>query len=223
VTNDDAYNPLDTTNLGKSVAEALLGRKAVALGGLPRFEGAGIYVLYYSGPFPAYGALSSRNSDGRFEAPIYIGKAIPKGARKGGTGRSSGPGRALHDRLREHADSVNAAANLDIADFHCRYLVVDDIWIPLGESLLIAKFAPIWNNIVEGFGNHAPGKGRHEGKRPIWDVLHPGREWALKCADRDETPGQIEAQVRAFLATTPIPVSTHFYVEQKRGDYRTGG
>ena len=218
-----SYNPLDKTNLGKSVAEALLGRKPMALGGLGTFSGAGIYAIYYTGTFAAYNALSARNAGDRFEAPIYVGKAIPKGARKGGTGKSSELGRALYDRLREHAESVRSVANLDIADFYCRYLVVDDIWIPLGESLLIAKFAPIWNSIVEGFGNHAPGKGRHEGKRPVWDVLHPGRAWALKCAERDESPAQIEAQVRSFLAATPLPVSAHFYAEQRKGDYRTGG
>lgn len=217
---DSSYNPLATTNLGKSVAEALLGRKSVALGGLERFSGAGIYVIYYNGPFAAYKVLSARNAQGRLEVPIYVGKAIPKGARKGGTGQTTGLGRALHDRLRQHAESVRSVANLDIADFHCRYLVVDDIWIPLGESLLIAKFAPIWNNIVDGFGNHAPGKGRHEGKRPLWDVLHPGRAWALKCAARDETPAQIEAQVRNFLASTPLPTSPHFYVEQQKGVYK---
>ena len=33
-----------------------------------------------------------------------------------------------------------AAENLDVDDFECRYLIVDDIWIPLGETLLIGRF-----------------------------------------------------------------------------------
>ena len=74
------YNPLDKINLGISVAEALLGRKPVALDGLERFNGAGIYALYYVGDFEAYRALSLRNAgaDG-LVAPIYVGKAIPAG------------------------------------------------------------------------------------------------------------------------------------------------
>ena len=30
--------------------------------------------------------------------------------------------------------SIEEASNLDIADFHCRYLIVDDIWIPLAGA-----------------------------------------------------------------------------------------
>ena len=223
MSNEAIYNPLDKANLGKSVAEALVGRRPTPLDALPRFAGSGIYALYYTGLFPAYSALATRNNGDRFEAPIYVGKAIPKGGRKGAGVEATAVGRSLHVRLGEHAESVRLAANLDIRDFHCRYLVTDEIWIPLGESLLITKFAPIWNNIVDGFGNHDPGKGRHAGKRPLWDVLHPGRSWALKCADRAENPVQIEAQVRAFLASTPLPASTHFYAEQRQAIFRIDG
>lgn len=47
------YNPLDKTNLGASVADALLGRKPRKLLGLKRFDGAGIYALslFYQGRF----------------------------------------------------------------------------------------------------------------------------------------------------------------------------
>lgn len=69
-------------------------------------------------------------------------------------------GRFLHGRLREHAESVRAAENLNIDNFAARWLVVDDIWIPLGETLLIGKFQPVWNRLLDGFGNHDPGAGR---------------------------------------------------------------
>ena len=36
----------------------------------------------------------------------------------------------------------------------------------LGESLLIAKFAPIWNKLIDGFGNHDPDKGRYGARVP---------------------------------------------------------
>ncbi|MEX1196232.1 MAG: Eco29kI family restriction endonuclease, partial [Pseudohongiellaceae bacterium] len=92
-----------------------------------------------------------------------------------------------------------------ISDFHCRYLVVDDIWIPLGESLLIAKFNPVWNVVIDGFGNHDPGKGRHKGMRPRWDVLHPGRSWADKCEPRPESASQIVGEIADYLRNNPPP------------------
>lgn len=192
------FNPLDKTNLGSSVADALLARPALPLAELEKFPGAGVYAIYYSGEFKPYAALAALNSSGDFHAPIYVGKAVPEGARKGGSLESK-PGRVLFRRLAEHAETIRAAVNLNIDDFHCRFLVVDDIWIPLGESLLIARFSPIWNSLVDGFGNHDPGSGRHAGMRPRWDVLHPGRLWAEKCRDRKETKRDIERDVVSFL------------------------
>lgn len=224
------YNPLDMKNLGASIAEALLGRKPAPLGDLRIFRGAGIYAIYYIGDLKPYELLVARNREERFEAPIYVGKAVPKGARKGLRENLAGASsRALFERLAEHAESIRAnerhaegnavKTQLRIDDFFCRYLVVEDIWIPLGESLLIAKFSPIWNHLVDGFGNHDPGAGRYQGKRPLWDVLHPGRAWALRCAGRDDTAEGISMQVEAFLRATPLPASPHFYVEQRRGVY----
>ena len=131
--------------------------------------------------------------------PIYVGKAVPPGAHKGNFGLDTDPGQALYRRLKEHAESIRRASNLNIKDFQCRYLVVDDIWIPLGEALLIAKFAPIWNKIIDGFGNHDPGKGRYQQLRSRWDTLHPGRSWAHKCQERGETSEQIEGELIAYL------------------------
>lgn len=217
------YNPLDTENLGRSVAEALLGRKPTPLDGLVSFEGAGIYALYYQGQHPAYERLAALNRGSDPQAPIYVGKAIPEGARKGGIGTRKATNTALHKRLTEHAESIRATKDLNVADFSCRFLVVEDIWIPLGESLLIAKFSPVWNQIAEGFGNHDPGSGRHNGKRPRWDVLHPGRAWAEKCQPRPETAEQIGGEVSAHLRAF-LPISKpHYFVEQPQAVYRTSG
>lgn len=213
------FNPLDKTNLGRSVAEALLGRKPASLDGLSRFHGAGIYALYYVGPFPAYLPLSVRNAGSEgLVAPIYVGKAIPAGGRKGASLSTTPKTLALWTRLREHADSIRAT-KLRIEDFQCRYLVVDDIWIPLGESLLIAKFSPIWNSLIDGFGNHDPGKGRYQGMRTRWDVLHPGRGWADRCAARPETAGDVDREVRAHLEQLTPPPSPHFLVEERKASY----
>ncbi len=205
------FNPLDKRNLGASVAEALLASRPQSLGEIQTFQGAGIYAIYYVGDFPTYKEIAKRNREGRFQAPIYVGKAVPEGARKGG-GTASGdvPTRALYKRLAEHAESIRAVENLGLADFHCRFLVVEDIWIPLGESLLIARFAPVWNSLVDGFGNHDPGKGRHQGQRPRWDVLHPGRAWAVRCRAREERPEDIAREVKTYLRDTPFPKATMF-------------
>jgi hypothetical protein len=200
------YNPLDKRNLGASVAEALLEQDPHPLDSLPKpFEGAGVYAIYYHGDFPAYAELAKRNRDGRFEAPIYVGKADAEGGRKGGLGLDAKPGRPLFKRLNEHAKSVREAENLEIADFSCRFLTVEPIFVALGESLLIATFSPIWNKLVDGFGNHDPGGGRRQGMCPRWDVLHPGRSWAHKMAKRPETADQIAEEVRTYIHTAPRP------------------
>jgi len=191
----EPYNPLDKKHIGESVADALLKSTPVLLDGIESFAGAGIYAIYYTGDFPAYAQISESNQGGLYNAPIYVGKAVPPGARKGNFGVDGDPGPALIKRLKEHAKSISEAKNLNIDDFTCRFLVVDDIWIPLGESLLIAKFSPIWNKLVDGFGNHTPGAGRFKQMRSRWDVLHPGRDWAEKCKKRPETAEQISVEI----------------------------
>jgi hypothetical protein len=204
------FNPLDKKNLGASVAEALLTSHVYALGDIPAFVGAGIYALYYTGKLPCYADNAKLNVDGQFGMPIYVGKAVPSGARKGGGAGTGTYSRALVNRLNEHADSIRAVSNLDIEDFWCRFLVVDDIWIPLGESLIIARFSPVWNSLIDGFGNHDPGKGRYNGMRPRWDVLHPGRLWATKCRPRGETAADISRDVKTYLRGVAVPRSTRF-------------
>lgn len=197
------FNPLDKRHLGENVGQAMLRQSVKPLGNQESFEGAGIYAIYYTGDFPGYEALAEQNRGNRFLAPIYVGKAVPKGTRKGGD-LEAAPGRVLQGRLNQHAKSIEEASNLNIDDFHCRYLIVDDIWIPLGESLLIAKFYPLWNKLIDGFGNHDPGKGHHAGLRPRWDVLHPGRPWADRCQARNETEEQIIREARNYLCNNPL-------------------
>ncbi len=211
------FNPLDKKNLGISVAQALLSREVVGLSALETFNGAGIYALYYSGTFAPYSKLSEHNKSDRFQMPIYVGKAENQ-KRKGGA-TSSTRSTVLFRRLREHAESIHQARKtLRLQDFHCRFLVVDDIWIPLGENLLIAIFSPIWNTLIDGFGNHDPGGGRYEGMRPRWDVLHPGRPWAERCKDRPETVSQIESDVQEFLRAIPAKPA-RFYAGKPLGIY----
>jgi hypothetical protein len=189
--NDEtAYNPLDKLHLAESVANAILSRPVASLPPAP-FHGAGVYLIYYTGDFSAYQAIAQRNAENRYDWPIYVGKAIPKGSRRAKFDVNPTSGRYLFHRLYQHARSIEETENLHLSDFHCRYLVVDDIWIPLGESLLIRRFSPIWNITLDGFGNHDPGSGRYKQKRSPWDVIHPGRTWAQKCQENPRSESEI--------------------------------
>lgn len=193
------YNPLDKVHLGESVANAILNRPIEPLPPPDVFLGAGIYAIYYTGDFAPYREIAERNRSDQFAWPIYVGKAIPAGARRGGLGLSIAPGRALYSRLAEHGQSVDVATNLNRDDFRCRYLVVDDIWIPLGEALLVKQFSPLWNTTLDGFGNHDPGSGRYKQRRSPWDVVHPGRAWATRCQDNSRSEAEILADVQASI------------------------
>lgn len=190
------FNPLEKRHLAKSIVNELLSRNIHPLPP-PFFEGAGIYALYYSGRHDLYTSLAL--SPGREEKPIYVGKAMSPGVRIGGYGLNTPPGAVLFNRLKEHATSIKQARDLELDDFRCRYLVVDDIWIPLAETLLIEMYRPVWNTIVSGFGNHDPGKGRHRQQRSAWDTLHPGRPWADNLQPCRLSRNQIIEELRQAL------------------------
>ncbi len=197
---DSPYNPLDKFHLGESVARALLNRPVEILPPAAPFIGAGIYALYYTGDFTPYRKIADKNYNDRWSAPIYVGKAVPPGARKGGYGLGEAPGPVLYRRLCEHAESIKQSNNLSPDHFRCRCLVVDDIWIPLGESLLVSRFSPLWNKAIDGFGNHDPGAGRYNQRRSLWDELHPGRPWAAKLQPAGRSTADIQEMIKNFLA-----------------------
>jgi hypothetical protein len=208
---EQPYNPLSRENLGKSVAEALLRQAVMPMPpanrrvrasrsvGLPEFSGAGIYALYYVGRYQLYERISKQNSssDTPYTMPIYVGKADLKGARTG-IYNSANTGSQLYERLCEHSRSIHQVNDLDLDDFRCKYLIVEDIWIPLGESLLINQFKPVWNKFG-GFGIHQPGGGRERQKRSIWDTLHPGRALAANLPPNELSKEYIESLVRDYL------------------------
>lgn len=188
----EPFNPLDKRNIGESIVNAMLAKALEPLPPAP-FIGAGVYAIYYSGPHPAYAQLIAG-------CPIYVGKAVPAGARKGNVGVDPDQGCALHNRLKEHAESIASTDTLEVADFACRHLAVDDIWIPLAETLLIERFQPLWNVLIDGFGNHDPGKGRKGQQRSKWDTLHPGRTWAARLKPNGMAPQAIAEDIADFLA-----------------------
>ena len=193
----EPYNPLAKIELARSVEAELLSRDVVPLAEVPKFVGAGIYVLYYRGPNPVYEPISGKS------VPIYVGRAVPKGARKGETDERS-HGAELWDRVQEHRESINQVPDLAINDFTVRYLVTEELFIPLAERLMINALKPVWNRVADGFGNHDPGSGRKDQKRSKWDALHPGRPWAEKLAEPKDPREVIVAKIEAHFATNPV-------------------
>ena len=103
--------------------------------------------------------------------------------------------RAMRDRLSNHGCSIDAATNLNIDDFLCRFLAVVPVWVTLAERFLIDYYRPVWNIGVDGFGNNPQGQNRATGDRSWWDTLHPGRSWASQ-----RTPKGTEAEAMALVA-----------------------
>jgi hypothetical protein len=211
---DTPFNPLDMVHLAESVGNALLTSRPLRADLLRPFQGAGVYAIYYKGSEPPYETLGEANKRlpiGDVGVPLYVGKAVPSGGRKGINVATTS--RSLHGRLMDHRNSIAQATNLDVSEFYFRWLVVEPIWIPLGESILIQKFSPVWNVVLDGFGNHAPGSGRGEGVLSLWDTLHPGRRstprgqtepvfWADKYRPNPAAQTDIADLVRAHLDAT---------------------
>lgn len=193
-------------NLGESVTNALLAAEPVRLDQMRTFIGSGLYAIYYTGSQFPYTELGAANEDGKFEVPIYVGKAEGKTR----TGLTEARTRDLYERIRGHRTSIQQATNLDVEDFYVRWLVTEPIWIPLGESILIGRYVPVWNSILWGFGNNEPGGGRGKGLLSRWDTMHPGRgsiskttrQFVLrsdKYPPRPESKEQIEHEVANYI------------------------
>ena len=131
--------------------------------------GRGVYTIHYLGDQEAYAGLGG--------APIYVGQAL-----------------SLQSRLRDHARSIEQAANLKLNDFTYRWLVLAPVWLGLTEEILISQYRPLWN-FIRGFGNHDQGRTRNAQQRSQWDTLHPGRPWA---AQQQELSGGRDAVLAAI-------------------------
>jgi hypothetical protein len=70
--------------------------------------------------------------------------------------------------------------------------------------MLIDLFNPVWNKLIDGFGNHDPGSGRYLQKRAPWDELHPGRAWAEKLRP-GRPPKELLKLLSDFFKGKPVP------------------
>jgi hypothetical protein len=163
-----------------------------------RFKGTGVYALYYTGKHPLYARYAELNRLS-YSYPIYVGKAVPKGWRQSRisdvvTKQSN----ELYSRLREHARNISIGAGLELQEFSCRFIIFEDSgsdMIGTIEAALIKLNRPLWNSVVDGFGNHTPGAGRFKQAKSDWDVIHAGRAWAEKC---EGVPKNEEAIIKSI-------------------------
>lgn len=184
------------------VDEAVRFFTSTPVHGLPppkRFIGTGVYGLYYVGDFELYSKIACLNQEACVH-PIYVGKAVPSGWRTARVTDSDAP--VLHQRLREHMRSIQHAANLQVSDFRCQFMILggseSDLVVP-AEAELIRRYRPLWNSVIDGFGNHDPGRGRYNQARSEWDVLHPGRPWAERLTGESPQLEDVIAKVQQFL------------------------
>ena len=220
MSDEHIYNPLDKAHLAESIVREFFKRQLHPLAPSEAFAGAGIYALYYRGNFPLYREISE--SLKRFLAPgsgptmdqptpVYIGKSDPPGSRKGSFEDEAVEGgeeeaqeflttrpkhRRLYERLRQHQTSISLTKNLKIEDFRCRYMLVDEVWVALGEARLVDWFKPLWNVLIEGFGSKVEGSGRGSTARSVWDILHPGRKENLGIQVASAIEMRIVADIR---------------------------
>lgn len=167
-----------------------------------RFEGTGVYAIYSIARSGVYSKFHAINRTA-FHIPIYIGKAVPRGWRQARLLSSSQvTSYELSSRLREHSRSLDIGAGLSVSDFFCRFMILEDQesdLIGTVEAALIRKYRPIWNTLIDGFGNHDPGKGRYEQAKSDWDVCHPGRSWAEKCRGIPAHQSSLYKSIEIFL------------------------
>jgi hypothetical protein len=170
-----------------------------------QFIGSGVYGLYYVGDYELYSKIADLNRDACVH-PIYVGKAVPPGWRTSRATESETPD--LYQRLREHVRSVQQGANLQVDHFKCRFMILrgieSDLVVPV-EAELIRRYRPLWNAVVDGFGNHDPGAGRYNQARSEWDVLHPGRVWVERLTGESSHREDVIAKIRQFLTGSSLP------------------
>jgi len=166
-----------------------------------KFEGTGVYAIYYTGKSKYYAQLYQQNRL-EFHQPIYVGKAVPTGWRQAREVQAGFVSYELFGRLREHGKSIDVVKNLNVEDFSCRFMILEGSashLIGTVEAALIKYYKPIWNTKIDGFGNHDPGSGRYNQAKSDWDVIHTGRAWADKCVGKSATLAVVEKKITEYF------------------------
>ncbi len=205
------FDPSDPKTVGRMVSLALLAQPMIPLGAVKPAYGSGVYAIYYTGDHPLYARISGT------ETPIYVGKADPSNG-DASTAREQGP--RLTGRLIEHAGTVSTTEKyaaekglppglhpIRLADFKCRRLVCATNAQLVAERHLIRMFWPVWNSDTKacwGMSKHGDAANTRRNKRSPWDVVHPGRGWALDGQLVDNaTAEEVAVRIDAILDEYP--------------------
>lgn len=173
----ESYDPLDTPRLTSAICLELERQPLIGLGPeIPRFEGSGLYAIYYRGD-----GLSLYTPLTGYDIPVYAGQAV---SHNSATGRTTGRPDPLWHRVRDHRRSI-ASADLPLDEFAVRLLRLPDVHANLGENGLRVFYQPVWNSVLTGFGNHEQGSTTRQGQRTKWDAVHPGRGRTYGADNRD--------------------------------------
>src|SRR5262249_51355729 len=109
-------------------------------------------------------------------------------------------------------------------DFFCRRLVCATNAQLVAEKHLIRTFWPIWNADTKacwGMSKHGDAAKTRANKRSPWDVVHPGRQWALDERLVDSlAPDQIERRIGATLRRMPARRDHSMLLDEMLGGFR---
>lgn len=228
LTPSGSFDPSDPKMVGRMVSIALIAQNRIPLNAVRPAYGSGVYAIYYSGTHPLYARISGT------ETPIYVGKADPM------SGDASTPreqGARLTRRLIEHAGTIATAekyahehglpdglASIRLADFSCRRLVCATNAQLVAERHLIRMFWPVWNSDTKacwGMSKHGDAATTRRNKRSPWDVVHPGRAWALDTALTDNaTAAQVADRINVILEKFPPRTDHAALVEEMLMTFR---
>ncbi|HKY81973.1 hypothetical protein AI27_00955 [Sphingomonas sp. BHC-A] len=223
------FDPSDPKIVGRMVSLALLAQPLVRLTDIRSSYGSGVYAIYYSGDHPLYAGIS------RSETPIYVGKADPAND-DASTTREQGA--RLTARLLEHAGTIATAAGyadqlpnglspIRLEDFLSRRLVCATNAQLVAEKHLIRTFWPVWNAETKacwGMSKHGDAASTRANKRSPWDVVHPGRQWALdERLQNSLSPDEIAARIAATLERVPPRRDHAALLEEMLEGFRQNG
>lgn len=189
-----SFDPLSTEQISNTICATFEWQPLVSLTqGLPRFEGAGLYAIYYRGvSVDLYQPLSN------LQIPVYVGRARSSNSATGETLREKYP---LYRRLKQHRTSI-MEGGLPITEFRFRALLLPDVHTDLGENGLRVGYRPVWNSKLPGFGGHEQGATTRQGKKSKWDTVHDGRRRTHGGVihDVDLLIGEVRAHIQMQVA-----------------------
>lgn len=183
------FDPIGTERITAAICQELERQPLISLHHeLPRFEGSGLYAIYYHGKKVAlYAPLAN------YKIPVYVGQAL---SHNSATGAAVGSRTPLWERTRDHRASIDGS-ELPVAEFGVRLLRLPDVHADLGENGLRVNYLPVWNAVLSGFGSHEQGSSTRQSSRSKWDTVHPGRRRTFGASRHDK--GDLELLVQAHI------------------------